>query len=555
MASRKTAPPGQPTLAETKKTGKHLAEGDTTEQALSKPEARVDTDGYASIEREKQDPVLKNNNFLKLWSAQIISMTAQNIINYILIAQVTALTNGSSLAVSGVILAFSIPSIIFSAIAGVFVDRISKRQMLFITNVLRAAAAASFVITILIGKSNVGLTLPLLYAITFIFSTVSQFFTPAEASTIPLLVRRDQLLTANAYFNLTLTITQLFGFAIIGPILGRILKSYEWLYVFLAIMYIGCAVLTYFLPRDTVAATPDSVKDATLRERTGAVLAEVKEGMNFIRSDRVIFTAIIHLSIGASLLMMLAVIGPKLLTEILSGTYSNPSVAAEEAGKNLIYLLLPGGIGMVGGVIAVDKLAKNRNREAIINYSLLAVGGTLILLSGLNSVLRTLDTHLAVTPLLIIIGAITFVLGIENSFVQVPAQTILQERSPDEIRGRVFSAFQTVLNIILIFPTLLGGGAADLIGAGLTLSIVAVIVILVAGYTTLLYRRHQAAGQDAGAMPVTTSARELVQSQQLTPIAGVSDMDERRIDNTIKRLRSLRDDQTIKRSSPQEKME
>lgn len=503
-------------------------------------ETRLKTADLELIEREKQDPVLKNNNFLKLWSSQIISMTAQNIINFILIAQVTALTNGSSLAVSGVILAFSVPSIIFSAVAGVFVDRFSKQQMLFLTNVLRAVAAASYVVTILIGKDNVGLTLVLLYGITLLFSTVSQFFTPAEASAIPLLVRRDQLLTANAYFNLTLTITQLLGFTILGPILGRILKDYFWLYIALGVMYVLCAVLTYFLPHDKVVVDRERAGES-FGARTREVVVEVKQGLDFIRSDRVIFTAIIHLSIGATLLMMLAVIGPKLLTEILAGTFTDPNMAADEASKNLIYLLLPGGLGMVGGVLVVEKLAKNRNREELINYSLLVVGGLLLLLAGANFILQTLDAHLTVTPLLILLGFIVLLLGIGNSFVQVPAQTILQERSPDEIRGRVFSAFQTMLNIILIFPLLFAAGTADLIGAGLTLAIVAVVVILIAAFTTYLYRKHQQAGQDAGPLPSTTSARQLVQSQQLTPIAGFSDLDERRIDDTIKRLQSVRD--------------
>src|SRR3954447_6183604 len=82
--------------------------------------------------------VLKNRNFLYLWLAQLLSQTAQQMINYVLVVQVDALSK-SSTAVSGIIIAFTLPAILFSAVAGVFVDRQPKRRVLIITNLGRAA--------------------------------------------------------------------------------------------------------------------------------------------------------------------------------------------------------------------------------------------------------------------------------------------------------------------------------------------------------------------------------------------------------------------------------
>ena len=64
----------------------------------------------------------------------------------------------------------------------------------------------------------------------------------------------------------------------------------------------------------------------------------------------------------------------------------------------------------------------------------------------------------------IIMGAVMLVLGLVNSFISVPAQTLLQERAPVDIRARVFSAFYTVSNAILIIPLVLAGSLTDLIG-------------------------------------------------------------------------------------------
>src|SRR5215207_7457501 len=79
--------------------------------------------------------VLKNPHFLLIWSAQILSQTAQNIVNFALVVEVERLTH-SSTNVSWVIVSFSLPALLLGPSAGVFVDRTSKRAVLLWTNVL-----------------------------------------------------------------------------------------------------------------------------------------------------------------------------------------------------------------------------------------------------------------------------------------------------------------------------------------------------------------------------------------------------------------------------------
>src|SRR5689334_10057910 len=88
--------------------------------------------------------VLRNRNFLYLWLAQLLSQTAQQMINYVLVVQVDALSK-SSTAVSGIIIAFTLPAILFSAIAGVYVDRQPKRRVLIVTNAGRALTMLGYI--------------------------------------------------------------------------------------------------------------------------------------------------------------------------------------------------------------------------------------------------------------------------------------------------------------------------------------------------------------------------------------------------------------------------
>src|SRR3954464_14335384 len=81
-------------------------------------------------------PILGNRAFLQLWIAQVISQLAQQMINYALLVQVGELSN-SGTATAAIIICFTVPAVLFSAVAGVFVDRQSKRRVLTVTNVAR----------------------------------------------------------------------------------------------------------------------------------------------------------------------------------------------------------------------------------------------------------------------------------------------------------------------------------------------------------------------------------------------------------------------------------
>jgi MFS family permease len=449
---------------------------------------------------EQQNPsmreVLKNQNFVKLWIAQILSQTAQQIVNYALVLQVDRLT-GSSTAVSGIIIAFTVPAILFAAIAGVFVERNSKKTMLVATNLARGVMVMAYLFTD--PAWGVGTVLPIFYIVTLLFSAVSQFFNPAEASMIPLVVKREQLVAANSLFNLTLPATQLGGFVILGPLLLSTIfhDNFNGLYIVIFLLCLAAAISTWFLPQDRpedtaaarrkkgekvgvtgVAAGTADIARSGFRE----ALDELAEGWKFIRRDPVIVSAIIYWSVAIAVFMMLGTIGPGFLR-----------VIGIDQSK-LFYILLPGGIGLVAGVLAVGRVATPRNRESMINVSLLLAGVTLMLFAIIYPFLRWLYTSvIGGTPpemlVLGLLGFLTLMLGLINSFISVPAQTALQERSPEQIRARVFSAFFTVSNAILIVPVFFAGAMADSLGYPQAVFLIGVAVLVVAGWG--LYRSRQ----------------------------------------------------------------
>lgn len=430
--------------------------------------------------------VLKNRNFLKLWLAQITSQTAQQIVNMALVQQVFKLTE-SSTAVGGVIISFTIPGILFAAIAGVLVERNSKRMVMIATNIARGVLVLAYIFT---DKSwGPAGVLPLIYTVTLLFSAVSQFFGPAEASMIPLVVKKEELVAANSLFNLTLTGTALGGFVIFGPLLIATVFSnnFAGLYILICVLCLLAAALTYFLPKDKPLETMKELlhgKDGTATHttklgmfRSGIATAwgELTEGWDFIRKDRAISSAIIYWSIAIAVFMMLGTIGPGFLKQVLG---INP--------EQLVYILLPGGIGLVIGVLLVGRISNEANREDLINRSLLAAGVALVAFAVVQPISSLLFGMINVAPpswlILGIMGALVLVLGGFNSAISVLAQTALQERSPEDKRARVFSAFFTVSNAILLGPVFFAGALADSIGYVPAVTVIGVVVILIAGF-------------------------------------------------------------------------
>jgi MFS family permease len=466
----------------------------------------------ATVEPEPKKPqaaagikeVLRNPDFVKLWSAQILSQTAQQIVNFALLLQVERIT-GSSTAVSGIIIAFTIPAILFAAIAGVFVERNSKKLMLTLTNALRGIMVLAYILTD--PAWGAGAVLPIFYIVTLLFAAVSQFFNPAEAAMIPLVVRKDQLIAANSLFNLTLPATQLGGFVVLGPLLLNTVfhENFNGLYILIFGLCIGAALITWLLPQDRPESTAAERRKKGEKVSVGEVAGgaaeiarsgyreageELAEGWRFIRRDPVIMSAIIYWSVAIAVFMMLGTIGPGFLR-----------VLGIDQTK-LFYVLLPGGVGLVAGVLLVGRIARRENRESMINFSLLAAGITLIIFALIYPILSWIYSTIAGAKpneivVLAFLGVLTLMLGLFNSFISVPAQTALQERSPEAIRARVFSAFFTISNAILLVPVFFAGALADWLGHTAAVFVIGVAVLVTAGLGLYRSRDRRAAQREA----------------------------------------------------------
>ena len=149
--------------------------------------------------------------------------------------------------------------------------------------------------------------------------------------------------------------------------------------------------------------------------------------------------------------------------------------------EDVSFILAPAGLGIVGGVLLVNRLATPANREWMIDFGIIGGGLATLLLALVRPAFGLLDDLSTVqTPVAVVVGCAMLaaaLLGASSSFILVPSQTLLQERSPEHMRARVFAALYTVSSAISLLPVLFAGALGDLFGVTTVLLLVAAAFI------------------------------------------------------------------------------
>ena len=409
--------------------------------------------------------VLRNGPFLRLWLVQAITQTCQNMINFALLLRVRDVVEVHNLpqantAISLVILAFSLPAVLFGPLAGVIADRSNKRTLLALLNVARAGAVLLFLV--IRPGWHVETILAAYYVVTFVFGIAGQFFAPVLGATIPVVTPRTQLMSANALFNLTSTAAQLVGFAAVGPILVKAV-GIDSLFIGAIVVYLASAALVLTLPVTPVVAVSAGVKSMSPTHR---LINDMKEGLVFILQDPALMRAIGYLTLASTTFLLVATLGPEFVTSVIG-------LRKEDIG----FVVAPAGLGVLVGVIVVPRVARRIGRDWLIDLSLASAGLMLALMAISRSFLDVFWTAPAPVVLVAMFtGSFALVLGICNAFILVPSQTMLQERSNEAVRARVYATFFTISNSFAFIPIFFAAAAADLFGVVKVLMVVAALV-------------------------------------------------------------------------------
>lgn len=421
----------------------------------------------ASASRAGFLTLLRKKDFLFLWLAQLISMTILNASNYAVLVLIEEVT-GSTTLVGLAIISFSLPALLLGAPAGVFVDRMNRRRVLWVSNCLRAIASFAFVISLLTNQHQL---LPI-YLLTFLVSGIGQFFAPAEGSTIPLLVTEDELMPALSLFNITFMLSQALGFILLAPLIlslipsftlsGVLIRPVDTLYFIIALLYIVCALLTALIPASYFKREQKRDFDHLTQQSLNAITnvwQEMRQGWSFIRRNQRLYLAVIQLSFAGILLLVIGELASPLVTKLLLF-----------APNDMAFVFAPAGIGLILGSILMPRITRYVGKSRAILIGCVSVAACTLLLPLVTLLAHRLlpqgwNTNPLSNPLLLLtVALIMFLAGIAIDFINIPAQTAVQEQTPDWIKGRVLALQLTLYNAGSIPVILFIGAIADLFG-------------------------------------------------------------------------------------------
>jgi MFS family permease len=434
--------------------------------------------------------LLKKRNFLRLWLAQLISMTILNASNYGLLVLIEEIT-GSTTLVGLAIICFSAPALIFGAPAGVLVDHRNKRRVLWYSNCLRAIATFGFVISLLINRQE----LITIYLLTFLISSIGQFFAPAEGASIPLLVDEEELTPALSLFSITFILSQALGFILLAPIILSLLPTFyifnipiypvDVLYAIIGVLYLVCALLIGLIPPETFTETRHDNKEPIGTQSLGAirnVWNEVREGWSFIRHNKRLFLAVIQLSFAGVLLLVIGELATPLVTKL----FKLPASA-------MAIVFAPAGIGLVLGSLFMPRILYRLGKSRAIFIGSIALAFTIVLLPLSTLLANFMEQHgLSSRPIYLGVAPfLMFLAGVWIDFINIPAQTAVQEYTPEWIKGRVLALQLMLLNACSIPVILFVGAFADAFGLPNVIYLICTIIVGFGIWGRYYERKHK----------------------------------------------------------------
>ncbi|MEE8370256.1 MAG: MFS transporter, partial [Dehalococcoidia bacterium] len=222
--------------------------------------------------------------------------------------------------------------------------------------------------------------------------------------------------------------------------------------------------------------------------RARAVPGELRSAWAIIRGDRLTTLAMLQLSTGGMLLFVFALLAPRFVKDVLE---KNPD--------NSVFIFWPLGLGAILALRLLTILGRRYSPTGIVTVGLFGLAGAIAAMGAVDFLVDFLqdeqpwgrlgpDQILGESLLVIVTVVLAFPMGIAYALVNAPAQTVLHERAPADMRGRVFSAQLMLANAISMFALLFIGGLTDAVGVAAVLFVVGVDTLGMAFFSVYMRR-------------------------------------------------------------------
>jgi MFS family permease len=372
-------------------------------------------------------PTTLGPNYRKLWTAAAVSTVGDGV-HYAALALLAASLTRDPLKVSAVVFASELPVLLFILPGGALVDRWDRRTVLWTVDTFRCIVVAVLAAAVLAGWASI----PLLAAAGFLLGAGETLFNTAAQAIVPAIASRDpqRLERANGRLQGAAIVGQQF----IGPPTGGFLFSLA------ASLPFWLNAISFAVSSALLAAIPGRFRHQDQASKTTTTLrTEITEGLRWLLAHRLLRT--IAIMVGVTNLLA----GAWLAILVL---FAKDELHITDAGYGLLLAAFAAG-GTLGSLLA----ARLSHRFGTARILLAEV-----LLEGITTV------ALGLTSIGWVAGALLVALGFQVLVWNVVSASLRQSLLPDELIGRVVSAYHFISMGTGPLGALLGGVLGRMLG-------------------------------------------------------------------------------------------
>ena len=394
-----------------------------------------------------------NRNFRRLWAGQVISELG-TWFSFIAELGLVRMLSGSPLMTTALLVARLLPFLLVAPIAGVLADRRSRKQIMIVTDLMRAVVAVGYLFAGFIGAAW------LVVLCSALMASLTMFFEAAKNASIPNLVSSRELLTANVLMFSTRFLQFTLGSALGGLTAAQF--GYNTAFVVNALSFVGSAMFILPIPAaatrlaravkeiaepiapmsaEAAAITPIAGSEQPIDARKVGFFADLREGVRYIWATPFV-RAVILVNIGWGTGGGMS----QILFDRIGG-HVFATAPGDRGDWYVAALFTAGGVGVFFGMLLTRRIgawiSDERRAGHFIGWALM-VHGLLFSVAGVMPTLASMAVWLALSRL---------VLGAEFGF----QETMMMRVLPDDYRGRVFTTDRSLELATMAISTIVTG--------------------------------------------------------------------------------------------------
>ncbi len=378
--------------------------------------------------------LLRRRRFRQLFAVRVTSQASDGVFQVALASYVlfSPERQPDAASIAGALAAVLLPFSVLGPFVGVFLDRWSRRQVLLVANLVRLVPVLT--VAALIATDLDG---PALFAMILVAFSINRFFLAGLSAALPHVVARDELVLANSITPTSGTLAFIVGLGAASVLRGLIPGNADIVVVAIAALgYLTAALLALRLPRPLLGPHFD------------ASMGEVKEQVRHVVTG--LSAGVRHLRQRPAAAQALAVIAAHrfcyglstVATILLYRNYFHDPADTDAALAGLSIAILVSGIGFLLAAV-LTPVATARLTPPRWMVVLLAAAALVEVFPG------GLYTESA-----LLVAA--FVLGLSAQGVKICVDTIVQTTVDDAYRGRVFSLYDVIFNVVFVAAAAVG---------------------------------------------------------------------------------------------------